>query len=336
MLYQQNQKLVLADQTVEAKHQRYQELLEFIPDACLLTDAAGTIQEANSAAARLLNLPQSLMIGRLLTAFVTPETQQQFQNQLQRLQQRPGKQEWQVCLQPDRGVAFDVSVLVEVSRQEANQPPTLRWLLRHLSDCSRVEARKQPDSNGELEYPLQLYHKGETIPLSPETIWQVRSGLVKLTTFAHNGQQVLVGLAGALAPFGFSLTALPLYQAIALADTQLWCIPLSEFVTSAELKQRLLPQISQRLRQTESLLAVYGQARVADRLHTLLRLLKQEIGQPVADGTRLSVRLTHEDLASACCTTRVSITRLLNQLKQQKQLSVDSQHHLILKGWDSE
>ncbi|BAZ22722.1 transcriptional regulator [Kalymmatonema gypsitolerans NIES-4073] len=332
MLYQQNQQLSLADQTVEAERQRYQELLEFIPDACLLTDAAGRIQEANRAAAKLLNRQQSFLIGRSLTALLTHETRQHFQTQLQRLQQRPGKQEWQVRLQPAQGVAFDVSVLVEVNRQEANQPLTLRWLLRHASDCNQVEAQKQPDSNTDLGYPLQVYHKGETIPLNPETIWQVHSGLVKLTTFSDSGQEVLVGLAGAKAPFGSSLTALPLYQATALADTQLWCIPLTDFATSPELKQQLLPQISQRLRQTELLLAVYGQPRVADRLHNLLQLLKQEIGQPVADGTRLLVRLTHEDLATACCTTRVTITRLLKKLQQQKKLRVDSKHHLILNN----
>ena len=330
MLYQQNQQLSLADQTREASQHRYQQLLEFIPDACLLTNAAGVIQEANRAATKLLNREQSSLMGRFLTAFVTPETRQQFQTQLHRLQQRPWKQEWQVRLQLDQGIAFNVSVLVEVSCQEANQPITLRWLLRRLSDYS------QPESNAELDYPVQLYHKGEIIPLNPQVIWQVRSGLVKLTTFSQSGQEVLVGLAGASAVFGSSLTALPLYEATVLADTQLCCIPLSDFATSGELKQQLLPQISQRLKQTELLLAVYGQPRVADRLHSLLRLLKQEIGQPVADGTRLLARFTHEELATACCTTRVTITRLLTQLQQQKKLSVDSQRHLILKGWDSQ
>jgi PAS domain S-box-containing protein len=335
MLYQQNQKLALADQTVKAKQQRYQELLEFIPDACLLTNAAGMIQEANQVAARLLNLPQPLLIGKLLTDFVAPKARQQLQTQLQRLQQRCGKQEWQIRLQPDRGIEFDASVFVEASCQEA-QPLALRWLLRYPSGNSQVETREQPESNVDLDYPLQCYYKGETIPLTPETIWQVRSGLVKLTTFSDSGQEVLIGLAGAWAPFGLSLTDLPLYEAIALADTQLWCISLSDFATSAKLKQRLLPQISQRLKQAELLLAICGQPRVADRLHSLFELLKQEIGQPVADGTRLSVRITHEHLASACCTTRVSITRLLSQLKQQKKLSIDSQHHMILKECDSE
>src|SRR5919199_1677551 len=242
MLQQQNQKLSLADQTVATSRQRYQALLDFIPDACLLTDAAGMIQEANSAAAKLLDLPQSLLIGKSLTAFIAHETRQRFQTELQQLQQRPWKQEWQVRLQPYEGAAFNISVLVEVNRQEADQPLTLRLLLRHLSDSS------QPDSNANLGYPLQVYHKGEIIPLDPETIWQVRSGVVKLKSFCHSGEAVLVGLAGASAVFGSSLTALPLYEATALADTQLWCIPLAEFATSPQLKQRLLPQISQRLK----------------------------------------------------------------------------------------
>ena len=79
MLYQQNQKLSLADQTAEASRQRDQELLEFIPDACLLTDELGVIQEANGAAAKLLNRQHSFLMGRSLTAFVMPETRQQFQ-----------------------------------------------------------------------------------------------------------------------------------------------------------------------------------------------------------------------------------------------------------------
>lgn len=331
MLHQQHRKLSLAEQTVKAERQRYQVLSEFVPDAYLLTDAAGIIQEANSVAAELLKLPQSLLIGRAITDFVTHDTRQLLETRLPQLQQRHWKQEWQVYLQPSEGTAFNVTLLVQVNSQEANQPLTLSWLLRYPSDRARTEGPEQPDNNGELDYPLQVYHKGEIIPLNSQVIWQVCSGLVKLTTFSPSGQEVLLGLAGASAPFATTLTALPIYEATALSDTQLWCIPFTKFATSAQLQHRLLPQISQRLKQTESLLAVCGQIRLADRLHSLLQLLKQEIGQPVADGTRLSVRLTHEDLATACCTTRVSITRLLKQLQQQNKLSVDSQHHLILK-----
>jgi CRP-like cAMP-binding protein len=92
----------------------------------------------------------------------------------------------------------------------------------------------------------------------------------------------------------------------------------------------LLLQVGKRLKQVESFLALHGHRRIEDRLYNLLLLLKQEIGQSAENGTRLSVRLTHEDLASACGTTRVTMTRLLSKFKQENLISLDSQHHLVL------
>jgi CRP-like cAMP-binding protein len=154
---------------------------------------------------------------------------------------------------------------------------------------------------------------------------------VKLSTISDSGEEVLVGLVGSDRPFGSGLTSLPTYQAIALSENvQLVCIPLSEIATSPDLAQALLPKISERLQQTEALLAISGRRQVRERLYHLLLLLKQEIGQPVAQGTRLSVRLTHQDLADACCTTRVTITRLLSKLQQEGKIKFDSKHHILL------
>jgi CRP-like cAMP-binding protein len=97
------------------------------------------------------------------------------------------------------------------------------------------------------------------------------------------------------------------------------------------LSQSFLPKITQRLRQTEALLAISGKRQVKERLHYFLQFLKQEIGQPMSQGIRLSVRLTHQDLADACCTTRVTITRLVGKLQQQGKIAFDSKHHMILK-----
>ncbi|MBD0389054.1 MAG: Crp/Fnr family transcriptional regulator, partial [Nostoc sp. C3-bin3] len=71
--------------------------------------------------------------------------------------------------------------------------------------------------------------------------------------------------------------------------------------------------------------------RVQERLQNLLQILKGEIGETVPQGTRLSVRFTHEEIASACCTTRVTITRLMGILEQLCLISFDSKNHIILK-----
>jgi CRP-like cAMP-binding protein len=69
---------------------------------------------------------------------------------------------------------------------------------------------------------------------------------------------------------------------------------------------------------------------VEERLQELLQLLSQELGQPVAEGTRLLVRLTHQNLANAIGTTRVTVTRLLGEFQRQGLISLDSDRHLVI------
>jgi CRP-like cAMP-binding protein len=71
---------------------------------------------------------------------------------------------------------------------------------------------------------------------------------------------------------------------------------------------------------------------VEDRLQHLLLLMKRDIGQSVAEGTRLSVRLTHQNLANAIGTTRVTVTRLLSKLKSEGAISLDRDRHIILNN----
>lgn len=74
-LHQQNRELVVARNTVEVERQRYQDLFEFAPDGYLVTDVAGTIREANYAAARMLNV-ERLLIGKPLTTCMAETARQ--------------------------------------------------------------------------------------------------------------------------------------------------------------------------------------------------------------------------------------------------------------------
>ncbi len=73
-----------------------------------------------------------------------------------------------------------------------------------------------------------------------------------------------------------------------------------------------------------------SQRRVYDRLLQLLLMLKQEVGQVTPDGVRLEVRLTHQQLANLLGTTRVTITRLLGDLRQEGWLSIDRTRHFVI------
>ena len=63
-LSEQNQTLVAMRSQMEAERQRYQDLFEFLPDACLVTNGEGKIEEANRAATTSnCSIPTAPMIG---------------------------------------------------------------------------------------------------------------------------------------------------------------------------------------------------------------------------------------------------------------------------------
>ncbi|MGQ4649409.1 helix-turn-helix domain-containing protein [Lyngbya aestuarii] len=178
---------------------------------------------------------------------------------------------------------------------------------------------------------LHLYAQGEEIPLVPQGVWQVCRGLVQLSTYCQNGEEVWLGWVEPSAFFGRWFSLLKSYQAIALSDVHLMWFSQEEISTSGHLSQLVLPQMVRRIGHTEALLAISGQRRVEDRLQQLLLLMKREIGHPVTEGTRIRVRLTHQNLANAVGTTRVTITRLLGKLKSEGAITFDGDRHIILR-----
>ncbi|MDY7014617.1 MAG: Crp/Fnr family transcriptional regulator [Cyanobacteriota bacterium] len=187
----------------------------------------------------------------------------------------------------------------------------------------------QPEESTD-EQRLHFYHKGETIPLMTQGVWQVYRGLVQLSTTHPSGEEVLLGWAQPATFFGHWLTRLETYETKAVSDVYLRWFFLSEIENSPRLCHLLFVNLSRRLRQTEAMLAIAGERRVEDRLNQLLLLLEAEMGQPIAEGTRIEVRLTHQNLANAIGTTRVTITRLLGKLQREEYISFDRDRHLIV------
>lgn len=177
------------------------------------------------------------------------------------------------------------------------------------------------------------YAKGETIPTVSQGIWQVCNGMVQLSTLYTNGEEGLLGWVGPSMCFSLWLSGLQIYQAKALSDVSLIWFSIPEVEGSPELAREILPQLSRRLRQTEAMLAIAGLRRVEDRLQQLLLLLAREIGQPEARGTRIAVRLTHQDLAGAINTSRVTVTRMLGKLRSSGAIAVDKRQMILKDGY---
>lgn len=329
-LGQQNEKLNSVQSKVQLEHQRYQDLFELIPNGYLVTDTNFVIQEANRSVANLFNTQQQFLIGKPITTLIHTEDRLSFQSKISQISQRH-RIELAARFQRYHSDTFNATITVNVI-PNSEGAPSLYWLVRDVTERRRAESALEClDYNPCKDRPIHFYNKGEVIPLEPNRLWLVSQGVVKLSTMSERGEEMLIGLVRDSMIFGSSLTALQTYEAIALSKVQIVAIPLTEISQSPRLSQVLLPLVSQRLRQTESFLSIYGQLRVEDRLQHLLELLKHEIGQPVDGGMRLCVRLTHQDFASACCTTRVTITRLIGKLQQEGRIAFDAHNHLILK-----
>jgi CRP-like cAMP-binding protein len=176
-----------------------------------------------------------------------------------------------------------------------------------------------------LPYPM-----GQTIPLQPDEVLIVCRGIVQLFTIQPDGGETLLGLAGPSMPLGLPLTVVHPYWAIALTDVDVLTLPMAEVESSSVLMAGIYRHLTLRLQQAEAWLALAGKRLVVDRLQQFLVMLAQDFGQVEPQGVRIPMRLTHYQLATALGTTRVTITRLLKDLKDQGWLRLD-QRHLVLQ-----
>lgn len=171
---------------------------------------------------------------------------------------------------------------------------------------------------------------GSSVPLLKKSVWLVVRGMVSLSTLSYQGDELLVGLAGPNEPFGEPLSNLETYEARALTDCDLLCLSCDEIAQSPHLAVAVLQGLGARYRQSEALLALLGLRRIEDRVRGFLELLAHDYGQPCDQGLRLDLRLTHQEIANALSTTRVTVTRALGSLREQGWLQLDGQRRLVI------
>ena len=184
-------------------------------------------------------------------------------------------------------------------------------------------------SRGEASPSLVNYAAGLSVPLHSRHLYIICSGIVQLHTIHADGNETIVGLCGASMVFGATLTHLHPYWATALSDAELLPLAIADVESSPALSAALLPQVIRRLQQSEAWLAFAGKRLVVDRLRCLILQLAQDFGQVGPNGVRITVRLTHHQLATIIGTTRVTVTRLLRDFKSEGWLKVYRRYLIV-------
>ena len=129
----QQEAIVDAHRDIEVERTRYRTLFEFAPDPYLVTDAAGTIQQANTAAAEFLGVPAALLIGKPLINFVDLRGRQDFRAHLRGLASalRADKLQVEFTIRDGRTVPVETAIAVISAGREKS--PSYCWLLRDMS-----------------------------------------------------------------------------------------------------------------------------------------------------------------------------------------------------------
>ncbi|MBE9157596.1 PAS domain-containing protein [Nodosilinea sp. LEGE 06152] len=139
-LIAQNEQLIAAQQLVEIERQRYQHLFEFAPDGYLVTDLNGTVQEANRAAAVLLNTEQQYLQGKPLVTSVAQAERANFRALLAQIQRTRRVQGWELTIAGRRTEPTTVGITVQTVEAIDGTITGLRWQMRDISDRKKAEA----------------------------------------------------------------------------------------------------------------------------------------------------------------------------------------------------
>ncbi|MBN3925726.1 PAS domain-containing sensor histidine kinase [Nostoc sp. NMS4] len=134
-LQQQNEELIATRHLVEEERQRYYDLFNFAPDGYLLTDATGIIQEANHAAAKLLNVRQSYLIDKPMAVFVHQTERQKFRQIMLQLQQHGQIKREELHIFHEQGITdFPAEITAIAVENSQGKTGNLRWLFRDISE----------------------------------------------------------------------------------------------------------------------------------------------------------------------------------------------------------
>ena len=181
---------------------------------------------------------------------------------------------------------------------------------------------------------LELYCKGDEISLSNAGFYQVYRGVVQLYRVSEDQQETVVGWVTANHAFGNSLNdSARNCKAIALSDVYVRYYEPAQVKRNPRLARLLVSELAYRLLKSEQMVVIHQVRRVEDRLKALLQMLKGDLGISLNydQSVRLTARFTHQNLADAICTTRVTITRILGEWHRNDLIEFDCDRHLIIK-----
>ena len=148
------------------------------------------------------------------------------------------------------------------------------------------------------------------LPLAHDYLWQIDSGVVRTLTWLEDGTNVTLGLWGAGDVVSRALSRAEPYQIECLTPVEATVLPLDKW---HQVNEVLIDHIQQ----FQEFMEILHCRSVDVALLRLLTWLAKKFGYAVEQGQQIDLRLTHQEISEILGTTRVTVTRLLNEFEKQ-------------------
>ena len=181
---------------------------------------------------------------------------------------------------------------------------------------------------------VETFDRSKTIffPGDPaERVYFLLKGAVKLSRVYEAGEEITVALLRENSVFGvLSLVTGQrsdrFYHAVAFTTVELLSAPIEQveqaLKTNPDLALLMLQGLSSRILQTEMMIETLAHRDMGSRLVSFLLILCRDFGIPAPDGIRIDLKLSHQAIAEAIGSTRVTVTRLLGDLRENEMISI--------------
>lgn len=152
----------------------------------------------------------------------------------------------------------------------------------------------------------------------------MRRGWAKATSVSRGGAEALLALRGPgdiLGEMGAVDGGVRSATVTTLAQTEVLTIAEAQFLRAvAELPgfaMALLRHLTRKLRESDGKRLEYVSVSTSGRVAALLVSLSERYGERTADGWRIELPLSQQDLAAAAATSREAVTRILRTLRER-------------------
>ncbi|MBN3887911.1 MAG: Crp/Fnr family transcriptional regulator [Nostoc sp. JL31] len=160
------------------------------------------------------------------------------------------------------------------------------------------------------QLPQQIFTRREVIPPQNDVLWRIEYGAVRTLTWSEDGTFITLGYWGLGDLIGYPLSRVKPYQIECLTGVEVSIVP-------PHLWHQDINALLSHIQQAEDLLSIVHQKPISLRLWQFLVWLSEKFGRDVDKGKLIDLNVTHQDIAEVLNTTRVTVTRLLQQLEEE-------------------